>query len=94
METTKKGAKIMKNTTRKEIMDQIYSPAANSFDPHNILEESSQKDPCVACGVPTLYDRDTHIDHRYCYVEGAGQLCMDCYTKLYDENRARDKTRL
>jgi hypothetical protein len=31
------------------------------------------------CGVETAYKRSTHIDMRIGYVEGAGQLCKDCY---------------
>lgn len=39
------------------------------------------KEKCVLCGTETLYDESTHIDHRYGYVEGAGQLCKECYIK-------------
>lgn len=40
---------------------------------------------CVmpSCGKDTGVDRNTHIDLRYYYVEGAGQLCKDCYEKIY-----------
>jgi hypothetical protein len=37
------------------------------------------KDLCVMCGRQTDYDFETHIDYRYGYVEGAGQLCKSCY---------------
>jgi hypothetical protein len=37
------------------------------------------KDKCVLCGVETLYERTDHVDFRLGYVEGAGQLCLDCY---------------
>lgn len=37
------------------------------------------KDTCVICNVETPYERDTHIDYRYGYVEGCGQLCKECY---------------
>ena len=36
-------------------------------------------DTCVLCGTETPYSRSTHIDFRYGYVEGAGQLCKTCY---------------
>jgi hypothetical protein len=36
-------------------------------------------DHCVLCGVETAYKRNTHIDIRIGYVEGAGQLCSKCY---------------
>lgn len=59
----------------------------NKSDPdfmYNWIREKSgknnmKKDTCVMCGVETPYDYETHIDLRYGYVEGAGQLCKDCY---------------
>lgn len=37
------------------------------------------KDRCVMCDKPTIYDMTDHIDVRIGYVEGCGQLCLDCY---------------
>lgn len=34
---------------------------------------------CIMCGKETTTLKSTHIDFRYGYVEGAGQLCRDCY---------------
>ncbi len=42
------------------------------------------KDKCVNCKCETLYDKETHIDFRLGYVEGAGQLCLDCYGIIYE----------
>jgi len=42
------------------------------------------KDLCVICGKETPYDRETHIDKRLHYVEGAGQCCDECYNKTAD----------
>lgn len=41
------------------------------------------KDKCNCCGVETLFDKDDHIDTRIGYIEGAGQLCLDCFGKIY-----------
>tara|TARA_B100001113_G_scaffold300684_1_gene259520 strand:+ start:329 stop:514 length:186 start_codon:yes stop_codon:yes gene_type:complete len=41
------------------------------------------KDKCVSCNKESLYDRETHIDSRIGYIEGAGQLCLDCFGKIY-----------
>lgn len=38
---------------------------------------------CVLCGKPAGIPRDRDISLRDCYVEGAGQLCRDCYFKVY-----------
>ena len=36
---------------------------------------------CISCKSQTDILRSTHIDHRYGYVVGLGQLCMPCYKK-------------
>ena len=36
---------------------------------------------CVICGEPTQYRFNDHIDYRFNYVEGAGQLCNKCGNK-------------
>jgi hypothetical protein len=41
------------------------------------------KDKCVICGTETIYNQTDHIDMRYGYVEGAGQLCMQCFEPKY-----------
>ena len=48
----------------------------------NILY-TSMKDSCVTCDKETPYRIDDHIDMRIGYVEGAGQLCFDCYDEVY-----------
>ena len=42
-----------------------------------------QKDKCINCKKDTLYSKEEHIDFRLGYVEGAGQLCLDCYGVIY-----------
>lgn len=44
------------------------------------MTTSSSKEKCVICGSLTDYEISTHIDLRYGYVEGMGQLCHSCYT--------------
>lgn len=34
---------------------------------------------CIQCGKETTTLKSTHVDFRYGYVEGAGQLCRECY---------------
>ena len=36
---------------------------------------------CILCGKETTTDINTHIDFRTGYIEGAGQLCTECYLK-------------
>lgn len=41
------------------------------------------KDNCVLCGDETPYEKTENINNRYHYIEGAGQLCKECYTETY-----------
>ena len=34
---------------------------------------------CIICGKETAVDVNTHVDFRDGYVEGAGQLCIECH---------------
>lgn len=49
------------------------------------------KDLCIICGNETPYEFETHIDYRFGYIEGAGQLCRKCYTKGDSEEQLRPK---
>ena len=40
-------------------------------------------DTCISCGERTQYDQFDHIDDRLFYIEGAGQLCPECFNRLY-----------
>ena len=43
-----------------------------------------EKEKCVMCEKETNENVDTHIDYRFYYVDGAGQLCKDCYEDVYN----------
>jgi hypothetical protein len=43
------------------------------------MEKLELYEKCVMCGVETTILKTTHIDFRYGYVDGAGQLCRECY---------------
>ena len=48
------------------------------------LESEFKNNPiekCVICGEATQYRFNDHIDYRFNYVEGAGQLCNKCGNK-------------
>ena len=42
----------------------------------SIKEE--EYDVCVSCGDQTIYKKTDNIVYRNGYIEGAGQLCVDC----------------
>jgi hypothetical protein len=41
-------------------------------------EELEEYDICVCCGDPTPYNKTDNIVYRNGYIEGAGQLCVEC----------------
>jgi hypothetical protein len=42
-----------------------------------------ETEKCVNCGVDTNILVSEHIDLRKNYVEGAGQLCEECWNNIY-----------
>lgn len=46
--------------------------------------ENNPIEHCVICGAETPYRFNDHIDLRFNYVEGAGQLCSKCANKDQD----------
>jgi hypothetical protein len=61
-------------------MNTITHNTKNYLDLKNM---NNMKDTCIVCGVDTPYNLTENIHNRYFYVEGAGQLCKDCYDKTY-----------
>lgn len=49
--------------------------------PNNDFKVESEMEECIVCGIETNEPKDKHIDFRYNYVEGAGQLCSKCAEK-------------
>ena len=49
------------------------------------------KELCVTCKKETKYDREEHIDYRVGYIEGARQLCLDCYDEIYIKPKVGEK---
>ena len=41
-------------------------------------KNEEEYDICVSCGKVTSFKKTDHIDFRYGYTEGAGQLCFVC----------------
>lgn len=37
------------------------------------------------CNKETKYDKEVDIQFRMWYVEGAGQLCEQCWNKVYEK---------
>jgi hypothetical protein len=49
--------------------------------PNRDFKVESEMEECIVCGIETNEPKDKHIDFRYNYIEGAGQLCSKCAEK-------------
>lgn len=47
------------------------------------IQEKRQYEQCVLCRRLTDIPIGLEVDYRAFYMEGAGQLCYDCFKKLY-----------
>ena len=48
-------------------------------------EKVEEYDVCVSCGKTTSYKKTDNIVYRSGYIEGAGQLCLDCAQRDNEE---------
>ena len=44
------------------------------------------REKCITCEEDTPYHFSTDIEYRSYYVEGAGQLCKQCFHTTFDED--------
>ena len=42
------------------------------------MENLDIYEKCIMCGKETTILKTTHVDFRYGYVDGAGQMCREC----------------
>ena len=49
------------------------------------------KDKCVVCKKDSHHNKDEHIKVRIGYIEGSGQLCLNCYDDIYNIKKSRGK---
>ena len=55
-----------------------------------MFEEENEIEICVSCGKETKYKKGDDVTHRHNYIEGAGQLCLECGQR---DNREVDHAR-
>ena len=41
-------------------------------------KEQDEIEMCVSCGAETSYKKGTDVTFRLGYIDGAGQLCLEC----------------
>ena len=59
-----------------------------------LQEELEEKDKCTVCSDDSLYDKTMPIDLRLGYIEGSGQLCLECYDKIYNKGADDEQVRI
>ena len=55
-----------------------------------MMKNNNQTEKCITCGKDTGISINTHVDFRKGYVEGAGQLCSECFTETYKKVHKKD----
>ena len=45
-----------------------------------------EPETCVYCGKTVPVSKDTPITERKFYIEGAGQLCEQCFDEIYEKS--------
>lgn len=58
-------------------------PKKKVFSERKSNEEVGRKDKCMMCDNETDYTPDIHESDRIGYIEGLGQLCRNCYRRIY-----------
>ena len=51
-----------------------------------MYSNKNDEDVCALCGKRTGYKYGDDINKRVHYIKGCGQLCQDCYFKLYEKD--------
>lgn len=46
-------------------------------------QPNDNRDTCIICGKTLGYTKETSVENRGYYVEGAGQLCDTCWKDIY-----------
>ena len=58
-----------------------------------LQEELEEKDKCTMYNDDSVYDKTMPIDLRLGYIEGSGQLCLECYDKIYNKGADDEQVR-
>jgi hypothetical protein len=64
-----------------------FGPGKSQFEPGRgyLRKVIMNNEKCILCDNETSIDKSTHIDYRYYYVEGVGQLCKECWKNTFPE---------
>ena len=63
------------------MVEKVFNDAQminGTYEGDSIHQKAEEHDACISCGELTKYKKIDHVDNRYGYVDGAGQLCFKC----------------
>ena len=79
----------MGNITETDHFEKLQREVEDTMQEDEILVFEEQfgddKDKCTVCSDDSLYDKTMPIDLRLGYIKGSGQLCLECYDKIYNK---------
>ena len=52
----------------------------------NATKINLEMETCILCGKTLNTPKDMHISARRHYIEGAGQVCHECFVETYGKN--------
>jgi len=52
--------------------------------------KDTKYDECNVCNQQTPYEKKQHIGTRKWYIVGAGQLCKECWERIYGEKETKE----
>ena len=73
MKINKRINSVLKKKRWKSYLDKVF------YDDEKILK----MEECVLCHQMTDVPKDMPIDQRKYYMVGAGQLCVNCWSRLF-----------
>ena len=84
----------MGNITETDHFEKLQREVEDTMQEDEILVFEEQfgddKDKCTVCCHDSVYDKTMPIDLRLGYIEGSGQLCLECYDKIYNKGAKKD----
>lgn len=82
LENKKNSGRKIKSKIEQKDHNTEENTKKNNTDGKEVLERK-ECDCCIRCRRPSNIPMELEIDFRPFYVEGAGQLCYDCYHEIY-----------
>lgn len=73
------------NLVNKSLKTEVLGTKAISQNTEEPISNEEQEvfEKCVCCNKLTNIPENMNVEYRSFYIEGAGQLCYDCFHSIY-----------